>query len=82
MWRMHSAELFGEVQTILHIANKRATAMEVMRPAGHWAVEKYGKGSVRWGNERAGIELPTGDRWIISASNDSAGASNRKKKLG
>ena len=73
MWRMHSAELFGETQTILHIANKRATAMEVMRPAGHWAVEKYGKTSVRWGNERAGIELPTGDRWIISASNDSAG---------
>jgi phage terminase large subunit-like protein len=70
---MHQAELFGEVQTILHIANKRATAMEVMRPAGHWAVEKYGKGAVRWGNERAGIELPSGDRWIISASNDSAG---------
>ena len=37
LWRMHSAELFGETQTVLHIANKRATAMEVMRPAGHWA---------------------------------------------
>ena len=73
MWRLHHADLFGEAQTILHIANKRATAMEVMRPAGHWAVEKYGKTSVRWGNERAGIELPSGDRWIISASNDSAG---------
>ena len=73
LWRMHSAELFGEVQTVLHIANKRSTAMEVMRPAGHWAVEKYGKTSVRWGNERSGIELPSGDRWIVSASNENSG---------
>jgi hypothetical protein len=73
MWRLHHAELFGEPQTILHVANKRATAMEVMRPAGIWAVEKYGKQAARWGNERAGIELPSGDRWLIHAANDSAG---------
>lgn len=73
MWRLHNAELFGETQTIIHVANKRATAMEVMRPAGIWAVEKYGKQAARWGNERAGIELPTGDRWLIHAANDSAG---------
>jgi phage terminase large subunit-like protein len=47
--------------------------MEVMRPAGLWATEVYGKKSVRWGNELAGIELPTGDRWLIHAANDSAG---------
>ena len=73
MWRLHHAELFGEPQTILHVANKRSTAMEVMRPAGIWAVEKYGKQAARWGNERAGIELPSGDRWLIHAANDSAG---------
>ena len=73
MWRLHHADLFGEPQTILHVANKRATAMEVMRPAGLWAVQKYGKKAARWGNESAGIELPSGDRWLIHAANESAG---------
>lgn len=73
MWRLHNSDLFGEPQTILHVANKRDTAMEVMRPAGLWAVEQYGKKSVKWGNTAAGIELPTGDRWLIHAANESAG---------
>ena len=73
MWRLHHAELFNEQQTILHMANKRDTAMEVLRPAGLWALEKYGKGSVRWGNMSTGITLPSGDRWLIHAANDSAG---------
>ena len=73
MWRLHHAEQFGETQTILHVANKRSTAMEVMRPAGLWATEVYGKKAVKWGNESAGIELPSGDRWLIHAANDSAG---------
>jgi len=47
--------------------------MEVMRPAGMWATERYGKKATRWGNENAGIEIPTGDRWLIHAANDSAG---------
>jgi hypothetical protein len=73
LWRLHHAHLFGEPQTILHMANKRDTAMEVLRPAGLWALEKYGKGTVRWGNTAAGISLPSGDRWLIHAANDSAG---------
>lgn len=73
LWRMHHPHLFGEPQTILHVANKRSTAMEVLRPAGLWAQEKYGKSAVKWGNEKAGIELPSGDRWLIHAANDSAG---------
>jgi len=73
MWRLHHADLFGEPQTILHVANKRSTAMEVMRPAGLWAAATYGKKAVKWGNEAAGIELPSGDRWLIHAANDSAG---------
>jgi Phage Terminase len=73
MWRLHHAHLFGEPQTILHMANKRDTAMEVLRPAGMWALERYGKGSVRWGNTSAGILLPSGDRWLIHAANESAG---------
>jgi phage terminase large subunit-like protein len=70
---MHRPELFGEPQTILHVANRRSTAMEVLRPAGLWAQDKYGKSAVKWGNEKAGIELPSGDRWLIHAANDSAG---------
>ena len=73
MWRLHHAELFGETQTIIHVANKRETAMEVIRPAAMWAVEKYGPKAARWGNTMAGITLPTGDRWIIHAANESAG---------
>jgi phage terminase large subunit-like protein len=73
MWRLHHAEHFGEPQTILHVANKRNTAMEVMRPAGLWAVNKYGKKSVKWGNTEAGIETPDGNRWLIHAANDNAG---------
>ena len=77
LWRLHHAELFGEEQSVLHVANKRAVALEVFRPAGLWAVEKYGKQAVRWGNERAGLDLPPDkygqSRWIISASNSSAG---------
>jgi phage terminase large subunit-like protein len=73
LWRLHHAEHFEETQTVLHVANKRSTAMEVMRPAGLWAAETYGKKAVRWGNENAGIEIPTGDRWLVHAANDSAG---------
>ena len=73
MWRLHHAHLFGEPQTVLHMANKRDTAMEVLRPAGMWALAKYGKGSVRWGNTSAGIILASGDRWLIHAANESAG---------
>lgn len=73
MWRLHHAHLFGEEQTVLHVANKRETAMEVMRPAGLWATEQYGKQAAKWGNTLAGIVLPTGDRWLIHAANESAG---------
>ena len=72
MWRLHNADLFGEEQTIIHVANKRETAMEVIRPAMQWAVEKYGPKAARWGNTMAGINIPTG-RWIIHAANESAG---------
>lgn len=73
MWRIHHATRFGEPQTVLHVANRRATAVEVMRPAGRWAVEQYGKKAVKWGNTETSIELPTGDRWLVQAANDSAG---------
>ncbi|CAB4191156.1 Terminase large subunit, Lambdalikevirus-type [uncultured Caudovirales phage] len=73
MWRLHHADHFGEAQTILHVANKRNTAMEVMRPAGLWAVNTYGKKAVKWGNTEAGIETPDGNRWLIHAANDNAG---------
>jgi hypothetical protein len=71
LWRLHHAELFGEVQTILHVANKRDTALEVFRPAGIWAEAAGAK--VKWGNTATGITLPSGDRWLIHAANESAG---------
>jgi hypothetical protein len=73
LWRMHNAELFGETQTILHCANTTTTALEVMRPAGLWAEQTYGRGTTRWGNSGPQIELPTGDRWLVRAANESAG---------
>lgn len=73
MWRLHHADRFGEQQTILHVANKTDTAREVMRPAGLWAAEQYGKKAVRWGNSMPGITLPSGDRWLVQAANDSSG---------
>jgi hypothetical protein len=73
MWRLHHADLFGESQLIIHVSNKRDTSMEVLRPAAMWAVEKYGPKAARWGNTMAGILLPSGDRWIIHAANESAG---------
>ena len=73
MWRLHHAELFGEPQTVLHVANTVSTALEVMRPAGLWAVEKYGRKAARWGNTAPQIEIPGGSRWLVRAANDSAG---------
>jgi len=73
MWRLHNQDYFGEPQTVLHVANKRETALEVMRPAGLWAQEKYGNRTTKWGNSQAGITLPTGDRWLIHAANEGAG---------
>ena len=73
MWRLHHADLFGEPQLVLHVANKRDTAMEVLRPAGLWAVQQYGRQATKWGNTAAGITLPSGDRWLIHAANDNAG---------
>lgn len=73
MWRLHHRELLGEEQTILHVANRTSTAQEIIRPAQHWAVERYGKKAARWGNQNPGIVLPSGDRWLIQAANDAAG---------
>lgn len=73
MWRLHHADLFGEPQTVLHVANTVSTALEVMRPAGLWAVEQYGKKAARWGNTAPQIEIPNGSRWLVRAANDSAG---------
>jgi hypothetical protein len=73
MWRLHNADVFGEQQTILHVANKMETAKEVQRPAVYWAQERYGKRSTKTGNQNPGITLPSGDRWLIQAANDAAG---------
>ena len=77
LWRIHHSELFGEEQTVLHIANRKAVALEVFRPAGLWAMQRYGAKSVRWSNDRSGMDLPPDEwgqsRWIVAASNNNSG---------
>jgi hypothetical protein len=73
-WRLHSSEYFeNQTQDILHVAHKISAALEVWRPAARWARGAYGRDSVRYGQGREQIELPNGSRWLIQASNESAG---------
>jgi hypothetical protein len=74
LWRMHEgADLFGQPQLVLSAANKLPTAWEVMYKALAWVREEYGDGCVREGNNRPGITLPSGDRWVPLAAKAGAG---------
>jgi hypothetical protein len=71
VWRIQRADLFEEEQTIIHIAHKFPTAVEVWRPAARWAA---GQGwRVRWGSGEQTIESPEGGRWLIAAAMDGVG---------
>ena len=41
-WRMHQAALFGEPQTVLHVAHSLNTTEEVFLPALQWAKRRLG----------------------------------------
>jgi hypothetical protein len=60
-WRMHSADLFGEPQTVLHVAHALNTTEEVFLPALQWA---KGRGlEVREANGQMRIAVG-GSRWL------------------
>lgn len=73
LWRMHEGrDLFGNDQLVLSAANKLPTAWEVMEKGLGWVESRY-PGAVRRGNNRPGITLPNGGRWVPLAANRGAG---------
>jgi hypothetical protein len=65
LWRMAHAEMFGEVQTVMHTGQDMAICREIQRHAWRWA------GGVGWrvtkGNGKEAIETPDEDRWLVRA---------------
>ncbi|GAB3812118.1 HNH endonuclease [Kribbella italica] len=65
LWRMANAELFGEVQTVMHTGQDMAICREIQRHAWRWA------SGVEWkvtkGNGKEAIETPDSDRWLVRA---------------
>ena len=83
-WRMHAADRFGEPQTVLHVANKSATAREAWEPAARLLEELHGhRVATRWGDPdaieilrtagRESLRLHDGSRWLVQAANQNAG---------
>lgn len=70
-WRIDQGRLFGEEQTVLHVAHKLVAAQEVWRPAARWATGE--RWHVRWANGEQQIETPDGSRWMLQAASDGAG---------
>jgi hypothetical protein len=67
LWRMEHAELFGEVQTVLHSGNNVQVCREIQRGAWRWAEETAGW-TVSRSNGKEAIETPSGDRWMVRAT--------------
>lgn len=72
LWRMAHAEMFGEVQLVMHTGSDLLVCREIQRQAWRWA------SSVGWkvtkGNGKEAIETPDEDRWLVRAQ-DAAGYS-------
>ena len=66
VWRMEfGAELFGEVQTVIHTGSDVAICREIQRGAWRWAESR--EWTVTRGNGKEAIETPTGGRWMVKA---------------
>jgi hypothetical protein len=63
LWRVHSGELFGEEQTVMHTAKDLAVAREVQRAARLWAGDQGM--TVRGTHGQEEIERADGSRWLI-----------------
>jgi hypothetical protein len=67
LWRVCRADLIGEEQLVMHMANTLKAADEVQRSARMWvAVQPSWK---RWeGSNQKGVMSPNGSRWLIFAA--------------
>lgn len=65
LWRMEHAELFGEVQNVMHTGSDMAICREIQRQAWRWA-DLHGW-EVTKGNGKECIESTEGDRWLVRA---------------
>jgi len=66
-WRVGAADLFGEPQEVLHVANLRATAARIWTPAARRLEESAGA-VVRRANGQEAIELADSSAWRLAAS--------------
>lgn len=79
-WRFEaSAELFGERQTILHMANQVSSVLEHVQPWFPVARERGHK--TRLTNGEQGIFSPDGDRWLLRAGRGGYGISSNLAML-
>jgi hypothetical protein len=66
-WRVGAADVFGEPQEVLHIANLRATAHRIWLAAARQLETSIGA-TVRRSNGQEAIELLDGSAWRLAAS--------------
>jgi len=66
-WRTGAADVFGEPQEVLHVANLRATAQRIWTPAARTLEDTVGA-VVRRSNGQEAIELGDGSAWRLAAS--------------
>jgi len=66
-WRLGAADLFGEPQVILHVANLRSTAGLIWKDAARTLEAAIGA-RVRRSNGQEAIELADGSAWRLAAS--------------
>jgi hypothetical protein len=71
LWRMAHADLFGEVQTILHVGSDLHVCREIQRQAWRWA--EVNGWTVMRANGKECIESPHGDRWLVRAQDATYG---------
>jgi hypothetical protein len=66
-WRVGAADLFGEPQLILHVANLRSTAGMIWKEAAAQLEASIGA-RIRRANGQEAIELADGSAWRLAAS--------------
>jgi hypothetical protein len=71
-WRLGAADLFGEPQRVLQVANLRETAREIWRPAAV-ALERSTGAKIRNANGQEAIELHDGSAWRLAAATVDSG---------
>jgi hypothetical protein len=70
-WRLFAGteELFGEPQTLMHVASNRQIGRTVWKAAARTFEEKVPEAVVRYANGQEAIELPDGSSWEVLAAN-------------